>query len=424
MTAAVYDSSLDQLSQKYYSSSRRSLNGREPEFSSIVKKFCFRDASGLIRAMKKMSLGKEFELTGVDLFAGAGGFTLAAKEVGVRIRAAVEINIHAGKTYRKNFITRKHNAPVLFNSDISNLSFADLMKGARLKKSECDILLGGPPCQGFSTHRINDAGVDDPRNSLLFRYFEFVEALSPKVFVVENVPGLLWTRHEKYLKKFIHLANTAGYIVRAPEVLNAKDYGVPQSRKRVFIVGVRSDVNRDLDLNWPPAATHFAPDSAEVLQLRRPAWLAAKTAFKKPLDDSDINATHMNHSEKLIEVFKKTPINGGSRSDSGRILPCHGKHDGHSDVYGRIDPDKPSPTMTTACINPSKGRFVHPTLHHGITARHAARFQTFPDSFIFEGGIIAAGVQIGNAVPVKLGKAVLQTIATSLASWRAARAQE
>jgi DNA (cytosine-5)-methyltransferase 1 len=115
----------------------------------------------------------------------------------------------------------------------------------------------------------------------------------------------------------------------------------------------------------------------------------------------------MQHSEQLIEVFRATPINGGSRSQSGRLLKCHEKHDGHSDVYGRINPMEPAPTMTTACINPSKGRFVHPTRHHGITVRQAARFQTFPDEFIFEGGLMAAGEQIGNAVPVVLGKALL-----------------
>lgn len=122
----------------------------------------------------------------------------------------------------------------------------------------------------------------------------------------------------------------------------------------------------------------------------------------------------MNHSQELIDVFMRTPINGGSRKDSGRILPCHGKHDGHKDVYGRIDPSVPGPTMTTACINPSKGRFVHPIENHGITLRQAARFQTFPDDYIFKGGLIAAGVQIGNAVPVLLGEVLLKAVSESL----------
>jgi DNA (cytosine-5)-methyltransferase 1 len=115
----------------------------------------------------------------------------------------------------------------------------------------------------------------------------------------------------------------------------------------------------------------------------------------------------MKHSDELIEAFKRTPINGGSRKDSGRILPCHKDHRGHNDVYGRIDPDVPAPTMTTACINPSKGRFVHPTEHHGITLRQAARIQSFPEWYVFEGGLMAGGAQVGNAVPVGLATELL-----------------
>jgi len=118
----------------------------------------------------------------------------------------------------------------------------------------------------------------------------------------------------------------------------------------------------------------------------------------------------MQHGEKLLETFKATPPNGGSRKDSGRVLDCHRDHDGHKDVYGRIDPTRPAPTMTTACVNPSKGRFVHPTLHHGITLRQAARLQTFPDWFVFEGGLMAGGVQVGNAVPVDMAAALLSPL--------------
>lgn len=118
----------------------------------------------------------------------------------------------------------------------------------------------------------------------------------------------------------------------------------------------------------------------------------------------------MNHGPELLDAFKRTPPNGGSRKDSGRILACHKDHDGHKDVYGRIDPTVPAPTMTTACINPSKGRFVHPTEHHGITVRQAARIQTFSDDFVFKGGLTAAGRQIGNAVPVDLGIALIKHI--------------
>jgi DNA (cytosine-5)-methyltransferase 1 len=122
----------------------------------------------------------------------------------------------------------------------------------------------------------------------------------------------------------------------------------------------------------------------------------------------------MQHSPELVELFRRTPKNGGSRIDAGRTLKCHEDYSGHSDVYGRIDLRKPGPTMTTACINPSKGRFVHPTQNHGITMRQAARFQTFPDDFVFLGGLMSGGVQIGNAVPVDLAKAVISAVCDAL----------
>ena len=357
--------------------------------------------------------GSRQPLIAVDLFSGAGGFSLSARNVGMNVVAAVEQNKHASETYRKNLI-EKYKAPTKLFGDIQAFQPSDLMAETGLNPGDCDVLLGGPPCQGFSTHRINDAGVDDDRNQLLIRYFEFVTALRPKVFLVENVPGLLWKRHEKYLKEFYELARSNGYRLFEPQLINARDYGVPQNRKRVFILGV--DEAHDLDIEWPPKPTHIDPNKRVNGHAHMREWINAGEVFAQPLSEQDPNNIHMNHTPELIDVFKKTPLNGGSRFESGRILDCHKNHSGHKDVYGRINPEAPGPTMTTACINPSKGRFVHPTEHHGITVRHAAKFQTFPDDFIFEGGLMAAGVQVGNAVPVKLGEAVLEVISSSLAA--------
>jgi len=351
-------------------------------------------------------------LTAVDLFAGAGGFTIAAQQSGIRVLAAVEIDKHACATYKANLIVGKENPPVLIEQDINSIQPAYLMKQANLRVQQCDILMGGPPCQGYSTHRINSTGVGDPRNELLIRYFDFVKALKPKAFVVENVSGLLWPRHADYLKRFFRLAREAGYDVRDPTLLNARDYGVPQNRRRVFIIGFRNDLK--VELAWPPERTHFAPASEEVRNGSRPAWITAGEVFKTDLREDDPNAIHMNHSPELVRVFESTPKDGGSRAQSNRTLRCHKDHDGHKDVYGRIDPSKPGPTMTTACVNPSKGRFLHPTENHGICVRHAARFQTFPENFEFEGGLMASAVQIGNAVPIELGKAVLAAIAAGV----------
>lgn len=362
---------------------------------------------------------KNPNIIGIDLFSGAGGLTLAAQLVGINIVAAVESDRSASNTYKRNFITSRRNTnkrPKLLNVDIQDLDPKALLEDLSLQPGECALIIGGPPCQGFSTHRINGTGVSDPRNDLLIRYFEFVAAIRPVAFLVENVPGLLWKRHKKYLHRFYKLADEAGYNAFRPKVLNARDYGVPQNRKRVFILGVRRDTN--VDVTWPPEPSHGSPGSKKVESKHLKPWLTVRSVFEKPCPEDDPNSIHMNHSRDLVEAFKNTPRNGGSRCDSGRLLQCHKNHNGHKDVYGRIALDRPGPTMTTACINPSKGRFVHPSEDHGITVRQAARIQTFPDSFIFEGGLMAAGKQIGNAVPVKLGIAVLKPIFAALEARR------
>lgn len=356
---------------------------------------------------------KSSGLVCVDLFSGAGGFSLAALQAGFDVAAAVEINSHACATYRRNLVSpvERLNQPHLIEGDILRADLgAELLNVIQERGRPCDIVLGGPPCQGFSTHRIKGAGIDDPRNALVLRYFELVEALTPKAFLMENVPGILWPRHETWLKEFYGRGQKAGYRVFEPKVLDARDYGVPQRRKRVFVLGVREDIWEDTFV-WPPRPTHADPN--KITEKLSP-WLTARSVFEKPVPASDPNNRHMRHSETLLEVFRNTPSDGGSRHQSGRVLPCHAKHNGHKDVYGRIRFDQPGPTMTTACINPSKGRFVHPMEHHGITVRQAARFQTFPDDFVFEGGLIAAGTQIGNAVPVHLGKILLLHIAAML----------
>lgn len=370
------------------------------------------------------------EIQAVDLFSGAGGLSLAALNLNISIRAAVELDTDSCKTYSKNIIDARKHAVKLYNEDILKLSPETILKDTGLLSGDLDLLMGGPPCQGFSSHRINNAGVDDPRNNLLIRYFDFVKALSPKVFLVENVPGLLWKRHESYLERFTELAEKNGYNLFKPITLNAKDFGVPQNRRRVFILGVKNTLPLD-DIPWPPKQTHSEKDEVKF------RWQTASTVFEQPSNvviqllaekigkekaeslkfgspilsvAQDRSAIRMNHTPALVERFTATPINGG-RDDIDFTLPCHANgYVGHKDVYGRIRLGQPGPTITTGCFNPSKGRFLHPWLHHGITIRHAARFQTFPDDFFFEGGMTSQGKQIGNAVPVQLGEAIISSI--------------
>lgn len=361
------------------------------------------------------TLAQDHPLLAVDLFAGAGGLSLAATQCGIRMLAAVEIDRHACATYRANLIAGGSdvaNRPTLYESDIRDLPPERLRDAHFTADQPCDLILGGPPCQGFSVHRFKGAGVNDPRNELVLRYFDFVNCLQPRAFLLENVPGLLWPRHRPVLDRFVERTREAGYRIcgLGPIRLDARNYGVPQRRRRVFILGVRENIEFD-DGQWPPPATH----GSDAVRPDLLPWCTAAGAFE-PAPNDDENNQHMNHSPELVKRFAATPKNGGSRRDVAdyQPLPCHLDHDGHSDVYGRIDPSQPAPTMTTACINPSKGRFVHPTEPHGITVRQAARLQTFPDHFVFKGGLMAAGAQIGNAVPVVLGRHLLRAVLRGL----------
>ncbi|EID0059443.1 DNA cytosine methyltransferase [Vibrio vulnificus] len=386
----------------------------------------------------------------IDLFAGAGGFTLSAIEAGVDVLAAIEFDKAAAHTYKENFInSRKLNIDLRAgpeDGDINNVKPLELRNSLGLEKGELDLILGGPPCQGFSTHRINGAGVHDPRNLLLLRYFQFVEEFQPKAFLVENVVGLLWKRHKDYLKRFLKLSKKHGYVIKFCDVLNAKDYGVPQNRKRVFILGVKKGAY-DKSFQFPPEPTHFSPSSKNT-----PSWETASSVFEKipaelyqqywedyfqdksklsreqtfellaslksgeAIKDDDGCNVYMKPSEMMVERFQDTPLNG-SREDAGEKhrLKCHsGEYKGHKDVYGRILIHLPSNTITTGCNNPSKGRFVHPWKDHGVTLRHAARLQSFPDWFNFYGSSTEKARQIGNAVPPLLGKILISDICSRL----------
>lgn len=385
------------------------------------------------------------QFTAIDLFSGAGGFSLAAKTEGVEVLAAIEFDASAVKTYKTN-LAHKGSSELVINDDINKVDIPKLRKELGIKKEELDLLLGGPPCQGFSSHRILDAGVDDPRNTLLLKYFDFVKVFKPKAFLLENVPGLLWKKHEKYLKKFIELTNSNSYsiVTAAPQIINAKNYGVPQNRRRAFVFAIRNDLYSE-NIIWPPKPTHFdrpnegssttvaastvfeKPPKAVLDELKsiyihnydleknEAFKLVDSLVFGKKINKSDPCNIHMNHSPELTKRFESTRLNG-SREDSNTCLPCHRDYKGHKDVYGRIIFHKPSNTITTGCNNPSKGRFVHPWLHHGITLRHAARLQTFPDDFIFLGNNTEQARQIGNAVPVKLGQILIKEIKSYLES--------
>jgi DNA (cytosine-5)-methyltransferase 1 len=325
-------------------------------------------------------------------------------QAGYCILAAIEKEKGAAETYARNFDVPVHCVdirlfpPVQLNAELG------------LAKDHLDILIGCPPCQGFSRMR-NGAGADDERNNLVVTYLEFVDFFRPRFGVFENVPGLLNTDHGAHFYQVLYDGlRTLGYGV-TQRTVQAADYGVPQLRRRVIVtIGRHGEVPA---FPWP---THGAPGSPAVKAGFRLPWRTVRDAIGDyPLPDPPLTAEDSaqipNHiashiGDGVLTFITQVPKDGGSRTqvDRNLWLDCHMDHRGHGDVYGRAAWDRPANTVTAGCTNPSKGRFVHPGQDRSFTVREAAALQGFPDDFVFCGRNQAA--QVGNAVPPPLAKAL------------------
>lgn len=350
--------------------------------------------------------------TVLDLFSGAGGTAVGFRRAGFQIIGAVEIDDSAADTYERNIRITVHR------EDIRELEPAVLRKKLKLEKRELDVMVGCPPCQGFTRLR-NSNGRGDPRNSLVIRYLDYVREFNPRFAVFENVPGLLRTRHGKiFFTRLKTGLRSLGYKLANYEV-NAADYGVPQHRVRVILIASRRGV--------PPAfrrPSHGAPTSDDVRKGRRKPWVTARDAIGngrlQPVRagtqprHGDSNHLPAGTGDDVLRFLKRVPRNGGSRRDVRKNywLACHRDHEGHYDTYGRLAWDAPANTITSGCTNPSKGRFVHPTQSRALTIREAALLQGFPFRYRFVGGSKAE--QVGNAVPPPLACAVARTIRAGL----------
>lgn len=318
--------------------------------------------------------------TAVELFSGCGGMTLGLKQAGFRVIGAVEIDPLAIETYRVN-----HPEVFVWASDIRNVSTNEIMERLELQPGQLDLLAGCPPCQGFSSIRTLNGSetVEDPRNDLVFEFLRFIKALLPKAVMVENTPGLAknW-RMEEFFRELLDLKYEGDY-----PVLNAVDYGVPQRRRRMILL-----------------AGCFGPISFAPPESNRQTVRSAIGSLPPVGKGGDaLQDLQERRSERITQLIKKIPKNGGSRTDLGKEhqLACHRKCDGFKDVYGRMVWDRESPTITSGCFNPSKGRFLHPEEDRAITLREAALLQGFPPSYYFSlrKGKSGAAALIGNALP-------------------------
>ena len=334
-------------------------------------------------------------LTAIDLFSGCGGLTLGLRRAGFRVIAAIESDQLAVKTYKSN-----HPRVSVFGADICTVETLPLMNRLKLKPGELDLLAGCPPCQGFSILRTRNGAAQrrDRRNSLITEILRFARALQPKAIMLENVPGLGAHWSFRNLCRDLRLL---GYVVEWG-VKDARHYGVPQRRKRLILIAGRG----------------FKIPFAKECQVTKTVRDAIGHLATPGKSRDKLHNVPEKRSAKVLDLIKAIPKNGGSRTDlpRSRQLECHKRSDGFRDVYGRMAWDAPSPTITSGCFNPSKGRFLHPQHDRAITLREAALLQTFPAKYRFpaDAGKEAIALMIGNALPPEFISRHAKQIAKSL----------
>lgn len=339
-----------------------------------------------------------------DLFCGAGGLSLGFQNAGFDLVFATDNDKESLETYVLNFGPHAHAI------DLSTSTPRTIATKIKKIAGEIDVLVGGPPCQGFSVQRRGSP--DDPRNHLLLRHVQIGLALNAKVIIIENVPTILGNRGEAQLSEAIDSLESASYSVTAT-VLHAADYGVPQLRRRAFVVAFRKDYKETFEFD----GCTVRPENYVTVR----EAIAGLPALP---DDFMPHPSVANHQRRKIsqinlERLSHVPEGGGRLDIPERLrLPCHSKDNGHRhlDVYGRMSWDKPAPTITAMFDNFTRGRFAHPSETRNITNREGARLQSFPDSFVFLGNQKSVARQIGNAVPPKLAEAVGRSVLRHLES--------
>ncbi len=339
-------------------------------------------ASGTDSHARRSGTKRRRKLRVIDLFAGCGGLTQGLDMAGFRVVGAIELDELAARTYKLN-----HPHVRLWRTDIRRVSVADVRKKLRLPRGRLELLAGCPPCQGFSNIRTRNGRrrVRDERNNLVREFVRFVRGLAPKAVMFENVPGLATKGR---FKELVVQLKELGYEVNW-SILNAADYGVPQRRRRLILVASKR---------------MKVPFGAEARGRRNVRDAIGDLVH--PRDSADphhAHATRTKRSVRIRRLISLIPRNGGSRTDltRRRWLACHKRCDGFKDVYGRMCWSDVAPTITGGCLNPSKGRFLHPVHNRPITIREAALLQGFPRSYKFPSGAgsYALAELIGNALP-------------------------
>ena len=413
----------------------KEFNLKEKKLSWLYKNYC-KEKKCEICPLKKYcnyniknvrESDNEFP-TMIDLFCGAGGLSLGFVQAGFKIALANDIEECCIDTYSHNHpeVPRKNIVCGDINKVINDIN--------ELKRyDKIDIVIGGPPCQGFSMAN-RQRIIDDPRNKLYKSYVKVVDIVKPKMFVMENVKGML-----PVSKQIIEDFENVGYKVSC-RVLNAKDYGVPQNRERLIFIGNRLGISNEeifeKIVNKSKNIPNFVLKDA-LYGLRNLKAMTIKNATEMDIEDSGkkiekntnkllneylktINQNKesdlvFNHkarynNERDIEIFGR--LSQGDRSDDPKIediMPYKNRNDIFKDKYFKLEEDKVCKTIT-AHMKFDCNMYIHPTQARGLTPREAARIQSYPDDYFFKGAYTKTYMQIGNSVPPLLGRAIAQEI--------------
>lgn len=363
--------------------------------------------------MRRVAKGKD-RIQVLDLFAGVGGLSYGFQHhPAFDLVAANEILPAMAEAYRLN-----HSSVEMFEGDIQHFG-AEALERRGIRPDGIQILVGGPPCQAYST--VGKRLLDDPRGKLFQEYFRILSEVRPKIFIFENVKGLVSMGSGDLLPTIVSLFESLDYKV-SWQVLNAADFGVPQTRERVIIVGTAQGI----DFRFPEP-THAAPELVDSGRTQLGRWLTLADAIgdlewieageasieyaSNPQTDfqstmrkgapkllMDHNAPR--HNRNLIELMRFLP-EGGSPNDLPEYLR---PKSGFPNTYCRLWWDRPCTTVTRNLGTPSSSRCIHPFANRGLTTREGARVQCFPDSYRFAGSRSDRNLQIGNAVPTFLSR--------------------
>ncbi len=344
---------------------------------------------------------------GLDLFSGAGGMSVGAISAGVKVKYAIEIDKYASLTYRLN-----HPGTNLINADIRNIQLDKKI----WDKRDVNILFGGPPCQGFSTSNQKTRNRENQNNWLFEEFLRFTKEQSPDWVILENVKGLLETENGFFFEKIRNELHKLGYTTNYA-VLNAADFGVPQIRKRIFLIGSRHGI----EFQFPsPKTTNYitVKDSISDLpslasganQIELDYKNSSENLYQKQIRSNSkksINNLVTSNNKIVLDRYKHIPQGGNWENIPKELMSSYKDFTRcHTGIYHRLNESRPSVVIG----NYRKNMLIHPWENRGLSVREAARIQSFPDTFHFFGSIGFQQQQVGNSVPPLLAKAIFEKI--------------